>query len=192
VLYTGILIVENRKRVWRDLQILICLTSLLWALQVILDALGQQIGSDHVNVTIGAETPLARPYTRTYISLSSIAQEVDMSRVLAGVVSGWPCSLLGILTSSSRVASMQARSVLKAPSKGSLCASRRDADYTATSELHHTRWLQVGWLKIPECGYSYSMQVTLTTVAYLLCGRSTFGVTARMAQTWGSRLGSWS
>jgi hypothetical protein len=47
-----------------------------------------------VNVTIGAETPLARPYTRPYTSLSALAQEVDMSRVLAGVVSGWMCGLL--------------------------------------------------------------------------------------------------
>jgi hypothetical protein len=56
--------------------------------QVTLHELGQQIGSDRVNVTIGAETPAARPYTRTYTSLSDIAREVDLSRILAGVVSG--------------------------------------------------------------------------------------------------------
>jgi hypothetical protein len=59
-------------------------------LQVTLHELGQQIGSDRVNVTIGAETPAARPYTRTYTSLSDIAREVDLSRILAGVVSDQP------------------------------------------------------------------------------------------------------
>jgi hypothetical protein len=55
--------------------------------QVTLNELGQHIGSDHVNVTIGAETPAARPYTRSYTSLSDIAREVDVSRVLAAAVS---------------------------------------------------------------------------------------------------------